>query len=121
MTLFLVLALCNGATSTSLTKTRIFRFFRTFVSSRSKFLGEMVNCTYCMTHWISLISVMIWRPRITYCGFAPLDYLVSVFAIVALSSIVSGIIYRLSTSPIIRTEEELMSILGKKEVVLSDS
>ena len=100
--LFIMLALCNGALSMTISKAVILRGARDWVSRRSGWLGELVSCTYCVTHWASLVSVLVWQPRATHCAFAALDYAVSWFALVALSALVAGAIHRLNSSPVIR-------------------
>lgn len=99
MTSLLILALCNGALAMTFTKSRVFRAPRRWVADRSDFWGDFVQCPFCISHWLAFLSVAAWRLRAVDCGFAPLDYAASAFALVALSAFVAGAIFRLFTPP----------------------
>lgn len=94
----IVLALALGAISMTVTKSRIFRGLREKVENRSEFWGELISCPYCFGHWLSLGAMLIWHPRLLNCGVLALDYVMSGFALVALSALVSGAIYKLFAS-----------------------
>ena len=95
---FLAMALCNGAIALTLTKRTIFRWARQWIVDRSDFFGELIQCPYCTSHWLAAVSMVIWHPRFTDCGFVVADYIATGFALVAMSAIVSGMIYRLFAS-----------------------
>ena len=80
------LSLVVSTASVTLCKAGIFRGLRRFVASRSKWLGELIHCPYCASHWISLLLVVVYRPCLTRGNIAILDYLVSVLAIVAMAT-----------------------------------
>ena len=90
-----VLALAVGAISLTLTKAGIFAGFRDLISSLSGWLGSLFECPYCMAHWIALGTMFLYKPMLIASGRSWVDLTVSYFALVALSSLVAGAIYRL--------------------------
>ena len=86
----LVLSLVASTTSVTLAKARVFRGLREVVGRCGGWLGDLVRCPYCMSHWIALLLVAVYRPRLTQCSLPILDYLVSVFAIVAVATLWSA-------------------------------
>lgn len=94
--LFLALALCNGAIAMTLTKSGFFKIPRNWiVDNAADFIGELVQCPYCVSHWLAMFAVWMWRPQFTNCGHPFLDLVVSTFALVALSSFVAGAIFKI--------------------------
>ena len=83
----IVLSLVVSTTSVTLTKARIFRELREAATRGNARLHDLVHCPYCMSHWISLLLVAVYRPRLTHASLVIADDLVSMFAIVALATV----------------------------------
>lgn len=96
---FLVLGLCAGAISLTLSKGTIFKKARAWVDKKSDFFGELINCPYCTSHWVSFFMMLVFHPRMVECGYVMVDYLATGFALVALSAMTAGTIYRLFGGP----------------------
>ncbi|HYO76008.1 MAG TPA: DUF1360 domain-containing protein [Thermoanaerobaculia bacterium] len=88
-----IIALAVSAVSMTMTQGSIFAAFRTFVSERSKWLGELVSCFYCLSHWVAISAVVLLQPRPVRSHALALDLIVALFAIIAMSTIVSGLIF----------------------------
>lgn len=89
----LVLSLSVSSISMTTAKSPIFEGFRSLIERISTWLGKLVNCPYCTSHWLSLLAVILYRP-VLFEQSRFIDYIVAVFAIVTLSSFWSGLIYR---------------------------
>lgn len=85
-----VLAFATAAISITISKSKVFSWPRKWLYRRSQIVGELVNCHYCTSHWISLVLVTIYRPVIIVMWY-PADLFVSLFFIVAVSAIVGGV------------------------------
>jgi hypothetical protein len=106
---FLVLSIANGFISLTVTKSQIFAgvrdFFFNFAAPdtiRGKILAwlyELINCPYCFSHWVALVMVWIWQPRLTDCGYVLIDLCVSIFAMVGVAGYAWGIFYKLTELP----------------------
>lgn len=92
-----VLALATAAISLTITKGRIFTSAREWIAGRNKWLGELMSCPYCTSHWVAIVLVAIYRPVIIQQWFL-IDLLVSVFAMVAMSAVICGVVIKLSPS-----------------------
>lgn len=92
---FLLLAVCCGTVAYTLTKGSIFTPLREWVIDRSLWLGKLITCPYCTSHWVVFFAMLIFRPRLINYGFAPTDYLATGFALVGLSAMSAGVIFKL--------------------------
>lgn len=91
---FGVLALAVGCIAMTVARSGLFRSLRLWVDRKSAFLGELVGCPYCMSHWLAVGAMVVYRPRLVTSDVAAIDYLVTGFALVAVSSLVAGLIFR---------------------------
>lgn len=90
-----VLALATAAISVTVSKARLFASAREWIALRSNRLGELVSCSYCTSHWVAIAFVAIYRP-VLISQWIAVDLLVSVFGVVAIASIISGVIIKLT-------------------------
>jgi len=95
----IVLAFVVSPICLTVTKTTVFRPFREFIKSHSKWLGKLFSCSYCFSHWTSFAAVAIFKPIVISCGFSPLiDYAVSAFVMIALANLLSGFLFQAISS-----------------------
>lgn len=90
-----VLALATAAISVTVSRARVFASAREWIASRNTWLGELVSCSYCTSHWVAIALVAIYRP-VLVSQWIIVDLLVSVFGVVAIAAIVSGVIIKLN-------------------------
>ena len=91
----LKLVLCAAAAasiSMTLTKAKVFSPLRQAVKAKSKFLGDLFSCPYCMSHWVSFLLVLVFQPRPIQV-WLPVDLLLSAFIMVALAPLFAYLIY----------------------------
>ena len=58
---------------------------------RLKIRWGLLECPYCLSHWVAIALVVIYKLRLVSL-WLPIDYLVSAFAVVCVASILSGVI-----------------------------
>ena len=87
----IVLALATTAISITCTKGSIFMPLRLWILARSRWLGKLVKCPYCFSHWVAFALVGIYCPILIPRWFI-VDWFVTVFVVVALSAVVTGTI-----------------------------
>lgn len=93
---FLKLVYCSiacGAISMTISKAKIFLPFREWITNKSEWLGDGLSCPYCMSHWVSLALMIVYRARPLDCGVLIIDFFVATMMMVALSSITARVIY----------------------------
>lgn len=88
-----ILAAAVAAVSMTITMSKIFLPLRTWIKSKSPFLGDLFACPYCFSHWGSLIAVLVWYVRPIHTEAWLLDYLVAIFAMVTVASWWVHVIY----------------------------
>lgn len=91
-----VLSLATTAISVTISKSEAFSPVRESVYKLSSWLGELVSCSYCLSHWVAFVFVLIYRPVIIEKYFV-IDLVVSAFSIVTVSAILSGIIIKMKS------------------------
>jgi len=93
----LTLGFACGFVSYTVTRGTIFDGIRDFFFLRIqwfnffgpmfRFIHELLSCPYCFSHWVAFFMVYMWRPILTNCGIYALDFGISVFLIVGISSL----------------------------------
>lgn len=89
----LVLAVAIAAVSLTITRASIFKPFRLWVEEHSTFFGELVSCPYCMSHWVALVVVSIFKTRVVVSSVPPADYLLTIFFLVSVSCLVAAPVF----------------------------
>jgi len=90
------LVLATATTTLTLARARIFKPFRDWVSGRSEFWGDLVNCTYCTSHWVAFFYAAIGARRVAdHLGMSNvlLVWLVLSMSLVALSAPVQWLVF----------------------------
>jgi hypothetical protein len=82
----LVLALATSAVSVTITRSGMFLGLRRVVASRNKWIGELLQCPYCMSHWVSLVFMWWYGVRILPGTYWMVDLLISALAVVSVAS-----------------------------------
>lgn len=86
-----VLALATTSIALTVAQAQIFAPARGWIAKRNHWLGELVSCSYCTSHWVALALVAIYRPTLVEC-WRVADLVVSVFVVVTISTVVSTLI-----------------------------
>lgn len=97
---WIVLTFAVATVSITLTKTHLFQPFRAWlVKKRSNsesvilwavyhWFSRLLECPYCVAHWVSLTGVLVFNTRLVETSFIPLDYFVSALAVTSSSTLV---------------------------------
>jgi len=64
MRAFILLTLALSAATYTLTCAKIFDAPRAWVLRKSAFVGALVDCPYCASHWLAALAVAVYRPRL---------------------------------------------------------
>jgi hypothetical protein len=63
----------------------LFEPVRRWLKCRSRFVGELVSCGYCVGHWIALGLTLVYRPHILVLWW-PLDIFLTSLVVAWLSA-----------------------------------
>ena len=72
----LLIAMATAAISFFLSHAEIFVKLRVLLRRRVAFLGRLIDCCYCLGHWITAL-LMVLMPVAIFGIFRPLDYLLT--------------------------------------------
>lgn len=81
-----MLSIVTASISFTVTETKLFMPVREWVKKRNAFLGELLSCGYCFSHWIAFALVAIYRTRL-FESWWLLDYFLTALVIAWLSGI----------------------------------
>jgi len=99
ITQFLLLGICCGTISYTLTKGSIFQFLREWVIMKNLWLRKPVTCPYCMSHWVAFFAMLIFHPRMIGSSSSLADYVATGFALTGLSALFTASIFKLFWTP----------------------
>ena len=83
LTELVLLSSVTACISFTVTDSAVFRPFRDWVKSKSKFLGELFQCGFCFGFWVALPMDLFMQPVFSTC--IALDYFMVTFVIAWLS------------------------------------
>jgi len=87
MATLVYLGVANGMISLLIAKSKFFEKFRDYFFNRGhSFIHELLSCPYCISHWVAIMMTIIWQPRLTN-SIIPLDFLISMFVMVAVATV----------------------------------
>jgi len=93
---FVILSMAVAAESITITRSAIFGPFRSWCYGKNKFLGGLVSCPYCFSHWGSFFATWWFALRIVDLGLPIYDFLATSFAMVALATVWAYVIMRMT-------------------------
>lgn len=93
LTSIVALSLAVAVISMTMTKAKVSKPLRERIKARSEWFGELFSCPYCFSHWVSIAFVAIARPVVVASGFYIFDLFISVLVVVALASLIAGLIF----------------------------
>lgn len=85
----LFLALVSATMTVTLTRASIFERPRRWLSEKSVFLGKLLACPYCSSHWVAFALVGVYRPQVLVTHWAVNFFAVS-FSVVTLTAFFMG-------------------------------
>ena len=109
------LALAVSVVSLTVAKTRAFSVIRERTSAKSEWLGYLFSCPYCLSHWISFLVVVVYRPITVSSGMLLADLAVSAFVIVALATMSSWVIYHVYKGLVDTPRGDCAELAGENE------
>jgi len=81
MGIFLI-GIAVAAISLTVTRSDLFRPFRNDVRN-VKFLGKVLTCPYCFSHWMAAILSIFYQPELK--TYVIIEWFIGLFCIVAIS------------------------------------
>jgi hypothetical protein len=77
------LSLAVGAASFTVARAGIFAPVRDWTKRRSAWLGNLLSCPWCVSHWIAVVAVIAGDPPASPYANRAADSAVSIFVLVA--------------------------------------
>ena len=81
----LYLSFAVASISFTVTESKLFRSFREWVKRKNTFLGELVSCGYCLSHWLAFAFIAIYKPRL-FKSWWLLDYFLTALVVAWMSA-----------------------------------
>jgi hypothetical protein len=90
---FFAVSMAVATISMTLSKGKVFASFREWLDERSDFLGELIHCPYCTSHWVAFGACLVFQPILISCGVWILDVILAAFAVTMAASVFAGLIF----------------------------
>lgn len=84
------LALAAGVAATTITKAKVFAPLRVFAKRANSWIGYLVSCPYCASHWLVFALQAVYQVRL-----GRLDPVVSAFPMIGAAVLVPALLTRL--------------------------
>ena len=88
-----VLAVAASSISITITQTELFIPLQNLANKCGYMIGYLFKCFYCIKHWVVILGVALYQPRVIVSDFALVDWIVSAFFTITISSLVSGVMF----------------------------
>jgi hypothetical protein len=98
------LSMATSTISLTITRAKVSRPLRGWVTRRNNFFGEMITCPYCTSHWIAFILCAIYHPR-PFPVNPFIDWFIASMTVVMLASVLSKWVFK-SIVTLTATKEE---------------
>ena len=82
----LLLSFVTGSISFTVSEAKVFKPLREWLMSKSRFVGELSSCGYCLGHWVAFILVAIYQPRLFQAWWL-LDYFLTAVVVAWMSAL----------------------------------
>jgi hypothetical protein len=102
----IILAIASASLSMTITQTEIFAPLRALALKSGHMIGHLFHCFYCMSHWVVIAGISVYRPIIISSGIPIIDWTVSAFFTIALSAFFSGLIFKVFLSAMAKAIRE---------------
>ena len=67
---------------------------RFFYKHSPNYIGGLLMCPYCVSHWVAVGLAILFQPSIINCGIPVVNWITTAFAMVAISSVLIFMIVR---------------------------
>lgn len=111
----LVIAVAAASISYTITMTELFAPVRSWSQKLGHMIGYLFTCFYCMSHWVVIAAVLIYRPRLIQSDLLSVDLIVSVFFTITLAALVCGLLFRvfLTAMAMKLKQKEMAEVMSK--------
>lgn len=111
-----VIALAASSISLSITQGELFAPLRKWMQKAGHMIGHLFQCFFCVSHWTVFLGIAIYRPVIVDSGFALVDWVVAGFFSLTLSTLVSGLLFKVFLTSMAKKvrDKELKDLFAPK-------
>ena len=102
----LVVASASSSIAISITQTELFAPWRAWTDKVHYRLGYLFQCFYCLSHWVVFLGIAIYRPVVVRSGYLAVDWIVSAFLTVTLTTFTSGLMFKVFLMAMSKKVEE---------------
>jgi hypothetical protein len=89
-----MLAVAVAVMALVITRSKIALPLREWATRTSKWLGKLLTCPFCTSHWLAFGLVAVYRPRLVHSDIYVLDLFMTALVIVAIASIIAGWVFQ---------------------------
>ena len=76
----LLLSIVTASIAFTISESYIFSGIREYIKLKNNVLGHLFSCGYCLSHWIALLLVLIYQPKL-FDFYWIIDYFLTILVI----------------------------------------
>jgi len=89
-----MIALASASISMTLTQTELFTPLRAWAARKNALLGHLFQCFYCMSHWVVIAGMLVYRPALLHSGIGPIDWVMTAFIVLTVTTFINGLLFK---------------------------
>lgn len=90
----LMIALASASISMTLTQTELFAALRAWAARKNALLGHLFKCFYCMSHWVVIAGMLVYRPALLHSGIGAVDWVMTAFIVLTVTTFINGLLFK---------------------------
>ncbi|CAI1766930.1 Uncharacterised protein [Serratia grimesii] len=90
----LMIALASASISMTVTQTELFAALRAWTARKNDLLGHLFKCFYCMSHWVVIAGMLIYRPTLMNSDIALIDWVMTAFIVLTITTFINGLLFK---------------------------
>jgi len=88
----LFLSMASASLTVTLSRGKIFDRPRDWMARKSEFIGRLLSCPYCLSHWVAFAIVGVYRPQ-ALPAQPMVNFFAVSFAVVTLTALLIGAVF----------------------------
>lgn len=65
-----------------------------WAARKNALLGHLFQCFYCMSHWVVIAGMLVYRPALLHSDIGPIDWVMTAFIVLTVTTFINGLLFK---------------------------